>query len=231
VSASSRDAEAGKQASNGLPEKVFSVAPLIVTLLAAYDYVIARYAYEQFYGAFGVTPEDVGLGYAETLTRSSNALIEAVVAGVLLAWSVWTVKQLRRGDGKTNGSGLSGFVRGYLLWIATIAAFVLSALLLTSAHILRGRVLEGKSVRVSTTLTSGWSWATILGVRVHPVMLDWIEGAPPSSVHEAHNHRLMYLGRSGSTVVLYDVDGKRTLRLPEGSVVLTEAFVPRARTR
>lgn len=220
---SNDDAKEGKPTSGGWAERMLSVAPLVVTLVAAYYYFIARSSYVQFYGVFGVSPEEVGLGYAETLTRSATALVYSLVMGLVLVQLVFIFVLFRRGRVVTIFGARSAYGRAGLIGlIAAITLLAFSVLLLTSAAILRGRVQDGESVRAKTELVGLQGWATVLGVGAEAVTLDWIEGDPPTSVRESQEHRLMYLGRSGSTLVLYDVDAKRTLRLPEGSVVLTQ---------
>jgi hypothetical protein len=171
-----------------------------------------QFAYAQFYGVFGVTPEDVGIGYAQTLTQSSMALIYSLSIGVLLVVPLWLFHQDLPEESLT--SALGSFARRYLQLILSIVVLALAVLLLAPAHVLRGRVLKGEPIEANTSFTPGLGWGTLLGITVHSVSLDWLEGNPPASVRLAKKHRLMYLGRSGSTVVLYDVDGTRTLRLP-----------------
>jgi hypothetical protein len=60
--------------------------PLVVlTLLAATIYAFFRRAYGEFYGSFGVRPEEVGLGYTETLSESVPGLVILALPLFLLA--------------------------------------------------------------------------------------------------------------------------------------------------
>lgn len=45
------------------------------TAIGVLMYAILRFAYWSFYNRFGVTPEEVGLGYVEILTRSAPVLV------------------------------------------------------------------------------------------------------------------------------------------------------------
>lgn len=58
-----------------------------ITLLAAVAYTLVRVMYSIYYGLLGATPEQVGLGYAESLSQGFAFLVVLVI-GLLAAWLV-----------------------------------------------------------------------------------------------------------------------------------------------
>lgn len=54
------------------------------TAVGVLIYAILRFAYWSFYNRFGVTPEEVGLGYVEILTRSAPALVLGMMGAALI---------------------------------------------------------------------------------------------------------------------------------------------------
>jgi hypothetical protein len=60
---------------DGLAEFVTGNAVAVVSSIGAVAYFATRLAQTSFYSKFGVEPEDVGLGYAVTLSRGAVGLL------------------------------------------------------------------------------------------------------------------------------------------------------------
>jgi hypothetical protein len=57
-----------------------------LTAIGILAYAVLRLSYWKFYSHFGVTPEEVGLGYIEILTRSAPLLVCAMAVVGLITW-------------------------------------------------------------------------------------------------------------------------------------------------
>jgi hypothetical protein len=57
-----------------------------LTAIGILAYAVLRLSYWRFYSHFGVTPEEVGLGYIEILTRSAPLLVCAMAVVGLITW-------------------------------------------------------------------------------------------------------------------------------------------------
>ena len=58
---------------------VLTHAKTALALLALLTYAVLRVVYGRFYGAFGLSPDDLGLGYAELLAQAALAMAALVV--------------------------------------------------------------------------------------------------------------------------------------------------------
>ena len=61
----------------------------VKTLLAVFGlalYAILRIAYGRFYAAFGLSPDDLGLGYVELLAQSAIGAVVLLAVFGLLIW-------------------------------------------------------------------------------------------------------------------------------------------------
>ena len=64
-------------------------ATLVLTLIGAAVYAIVRLSYDLFYGYFGLSPDDVGLGYGEAVARAAGfaAYFVALFAVSAVVWT------------------------------------------------------------------------------------------------------------------------------------------------
>jgi hypothetical protein len=62
---------------------------LAMTILGLGTYAIVRLAYSLFYGPLDVTPEEVGLGYEETLAQSALALLALITLFIIVIAGMW----------------------------------------------------------------------------------------------------------------------------------------------
>src|SRR6266540_1535824 len=71
------------------------IVPSLLILSSLIAYSILRTAYGRFYSTFGLTPEDVGLDYAQTLARSTGLVLTwLLIPGFVLALSVTLIALL-----------------------------------------------------------------------------------------------------------------------------------------
>jgi hypothetical protein len=73
-----------------------SYIPALLTATGVVLYGMLGTAYSLFYGRLGVNPEDVGLGYAATISRSTGFVLIAVcLSALVLLPALWTYIQNR----------------------------------------------------------------------------------------------------------------------------------------
>jgi hypothetical protein len=185
-----------------------------LTLAGLLVYSSLRLSAGIFYGRFGFTPEDVGLGYAEILARSLYTLILLTVYGGLLIFAtLWVAGALRIVMQRSAGSllrertpkrvdrpSLVDYGKQYLvLWPALTAVAVL-AIPIFNAAIEADSVEAGRPVRQS-------DW-----------MLPFAWDAPAAVVSpsggQSPERCVIYLGNAGGFVGLYDPADGSSLRLP-----------------
>ena len=173
---------------------------LVLTIVGASFYVALRFAHQAFYRPLGLTPEDVGLGYGEALGRAAGIAFYATAFSI-----VFLVPALRL---RRRGHPLMPF----LLWlyITPLLTVLIAMWRLTALY--ADDVQDGKTVHPVFLIDTG--------VRAEKADISWTE-EPPKGMKSVPRHRLMYLGESEGSVVLYDVDAKRSLRIPSSSVAVS----------
>lgn len=159
----------------------------IVSLIGAFAYFITRLAQTSFYSHFGIEPEDVGLGYADTLNRAGVALLLLLILLAVLTLAVWAVRRLKvpgaRGDKihdleTTNAQSPDGG-RGRRISVTgaqvLIVAFVILLVAMPLAYRWNaGRVRNGLPLRPAGVSTPQRLFTNPLGLRVEPVRVAWV---------------------------------------------------------
>jgi hypothetical protein len=98
------------------------------------------------------------------------------------------------------------------------------ALIVTLAVPLVTFVLVANSNAILVQRGQAITWPLTLPIGPHgaePVVLTWLGTPVPNDVSVSSNHCLMLLGAASGTTVVYDVDDRRTMRLPSDSLVIT----------
>ena len=170
-----------------------------LTIAGALLYGIVRFGLQLFYDEFGLAPEDVGLGYGETLARATGfAFFFAIVLSPLVAYALLRRIRLTRWL-------VVGFVALAIPVLVAVAAM---------AIVNADRVKQGDSVR---------SWFVLdFGIRGEPAEIAWIDPESAPKEHaELQDHELMLLDHSGGTVTLYDVTEERTVQIPSSTVAVS----------
>jgi hypothetical protein len=188
------------------------------------------------YGRFGVDPEEVGLGYADTLVRSVfGVLVVALcVLIVLVGMSIYagvTGFSPEQRRAKRKELGTAGWLKEMLVTPADVSAFpgifFLLALLIFASGSRANSVEAGRSVRPPHMSLNPTTWLTPLknplAIRAERVDVEWLGTKPkPSALTNCGQCRWIYLGRATGIAVLYDVDRCRTLRIPEADLLLVQ---------
>lgn len=194
----------------------------IVSVIGALAYFVARSAQTSFYSKFGLEPEDVGLGYAETLSRAAWGLLAltlavgAIVLALLRPWRYHPGSERER---------IGPFAR----WVSasTIASLLVLALWTPFAYDFKAEdVKDGDPVRPPGLSTAYRLVTNPLGVRVIKVHVSWID-----EMHAAYEFRgeVMYLGRADGIAVFFDPRTQRTVRIPQSDIVIEMGAAPASR--
>jgi len=206
-------------------------APVALALGALVIYGYLSICYDGFYRALGVDPGDVGLSYAAILARSSGFVIAVFFVlfffvPVLLPstppsrprrYAAWvrrhvTPEMRRRGD---TGSRL---VAASLMLLLLLQVFEL-------AEDAASDVKAGKPVGPVRPRVPGMSIPlNILAIHADPATIE-PAGKPGDSpaAERLRGRKLLYLGQSGGTVVLYDAAMQRAVYVPASSIILQVA--------
>jgi hypothetical protein len=182
---------------------VIENAVVILTLAGAGFYTALRVAHQTFYRTFGLTPEDVGLGYGEALARAAGLAFYLSLAALSIGFSIFKVRDLFF----TGAWGRFFRVQWAALLMTIILGFVV--FLAGQARSAANDVRSGHNVRPYFFLDTG--------IHAERATITWL-GDAPRPLADVPTHRLMFMGESGGSVVLYDVDVKRSIRIPSSNV-------------
>jgi hypothetical protein len=200
-----------------------------VSIVGAFVYGVTRISYVGFYGEFGLDPEDVGIGYAAMLARALPGLLvcTAVLLLGFIAYSQymrWAMR--RRGEPGIRRPKVRLMLRtrsrlaGYSAALAVCGIGLLFVYAPLFAQTAARAVTRGEELRAPSGVISWGMLRDPLGFTVRKVDVEWVEGA--SSGRTELGEPLMLLGSDSDVYYLYDVEFKRTLRLPRSLVILRE---------
>jgi hypothetical protein len=185
------------------------------TAIGIFIYAILRFAYWSFYNRFGVTPEEVGLGYVEILTRSAPALVLGMMGAALI--NAVLARRLFHAEPQR-------------VWrvVGVTVVLLLAAVLIAGpirAHVLADLVERGIPVHPRLPIE-------LVAVQVDYVTLEpheqgtgqQQEGQPLTVVAAKAGNgagagieqrtSLLYFGQSNQIAVLYDHVNQQVIRLP-----------------
>ena len=185
---------------------VSSYPVVVVSWLGAAAYVVTRDAQTSFYSKFGLEPEDVGLGYAQTLSRAAPLFV-LVVLFVLLGRLAAVSRR------RAPGPVVAAIVLGALLVLALWMPWAYTR----DAH----RVKERKPLRPAGLSTPGRLATNPLGLRAEPVRVVWIDKG--HAAHDFGSGEVMYLGRAEGNAVFFDPEHRQTVHVPESDIVIERA--------
>jgi hypothetical protein len=213
-----------------------SLLSVLQSILAAGGlvlYVALNLAYARFYDRLGLSPDDVGLGYASTLIRSSGLLL-LVVTPLFLTIALFFIRRRPHAKGSSITSRLvvittpKPYPKRMDPWLASQIINFVGFLMAAGIFFILGQVArlpEAVSSRVEavkqgrevTPLRVGS--LTILDVTATQAHLQWIN--KPSGSPDLSMSRLLYLGQANGQFVLYDAGPQQNvIKLPSGSAVL-----------
>jgi hypothetical protein len=178
-------------------------AAAALTITGAVGYALARGAYVFFYDRFGLTPEEAGIGYGDTLIRVWLYYLATFVVAAAVFVRI------------TKHSTFAAAVRDrWMVVVVVVSVAVPSAFLFAGAHFAGREVQRGEPLKLFPP------WPDSIGVRADAVTITWLGEQIPRAVQSSQKHRLIYLGRSESEIALFDARDQRTIRVPAGSVVV-----------
>jgi hypothetical protein len=188
-----------------------SLVPATVAVGAALVYGVLIVSYSEFYAELGVRPSDVGLELGPGLGGIVGVavlllLALAVLSVYLFAISRWFVPA-SSSEARRRAPLIGSLIAGGLIAVVVIAWF-----LNDDARDAAARARTGTPVGP----------LTLLGLEVVALRADRAEVRPadPKAADSAaylalrDRKRLMYLGRSGTSLVLYDPDSQSSWQIP-----------------
>jgi hypothetical protein len=207
------------------------VGTIGLTVLGIVMYIMLRFSYFVFYNHFGVSPEEVGLGYIEILVRSGPTLIVAVAISVGL--TALCLRFALRIEGRE--------LHRYLLFgvVAILAVILVGGPV--RANRLARVVQDGTPIH---PLTVG----ELLGIQVDYVSVEPVSSAPaedgpadPADQRQqpadqeavadqagaeeppadlSQRTSLLYFGQANGIAVLYDHAQQQLIRVPMSEITM-----------
>jgi hypothetical protein len=205
-------------------------AVVLVSGLLMYGYL--SICYERFYRSLGVDPNDVGLTYAGTLARSSGFAAVIIVISLGVYTAHYLVPQHPTADTAKPMFRVPRWRFPAVLWlwllyyVGGLLIILMVLILVFQAESAASDVKAGKAVgpvRIPDYLfVPPFLWdVPVLAVHADPATVE-ATGKPGDSpaAERLRGRRLLYLGQSGGTVVLYDAAVQRALYVPASSIIL-----------
>ena len=217
-----RDEQQLKETRRGLPwRETLSHTPAVVLVGGLLMYAYPSLCYDLFYGRLGIDPNDVGLSYTGTLARSSGFIVVylAVVFFVWLYFVQFALVPRARAlelslDRARIAFVLTGVIMAVLLWWP-----------MRASENAAKRVQAGNPV-TPIRLTTPPELVPlppfpVLAIHADPATVE-PAGKPGESpaADRLRGKKLLYLGQSSGTVVLYDADVQRAIYVSASSIVL-----------
>ncbi len=197
------------------------LASVGLAVIAAVLYLFLRFAYLQFYGIFGLTPEQVGLGRIELLSQALTGPLVLIL--LQLRWFLLVV---------LVALILAAMFKWKDVAVTTLASSVATILVMTgvtgvamvndAVDLAHDVVDKGTSVEQRLRYVGELNVPT-LQVRAQTVAVEWLDERLPQ-VLKTRPECLLFLGQSSDQVHLYNVHSKATATLPRNKVVLNLRF-------
>jgi hypothetical protein len=177
----------GKRASRPLVADWLVANPgVALTLCGILLYGAVKFEFFLFYTRLGVDPDEVGLGYAEVLSRSVLALFVFIPLPLLVLW--FTGVLARDADSSARRTGIWVAVGVAVLVVAYGAWFSVSA---------ARAVEDGKGVSPEL--------CNVLGLRAEVVSVTWV-GSVLEGKKRPPAYTATYIGAANGLTILYDSD-------------------------
>jgi hypothetical protein len=223
-----RDDEVGArdQARPSLPWRdAFGHLPVILLTAGLFMYAYLSICYDRFYARLGVDPNDVGLSYTGTLARSSGFVIVYVVFAVSLLLYVLQfalVAGLRRLSLSIGRARVWLFLCGVALILVLVWPFLASGN--AAEHVQAGNPVAPLQLPTVPEWPFPLPPLPVLAIHADPATVEPAgKPADSPSVTRLRYRKLLYLGQSGGTVVLYDATADQAVYVPAGSIILNVA--------
>ncbi len=181
---------------------------------AALIYGLLVLAYSEFYRELGVRPGDVGLDYGRGIGGAAGITIALLAVAGIAAIAYLALLRMRK-------ERSAGFSKGALALVALIAIAIVSLVgVVPFARFANSRADQVKNGRALEPI--GVFGVEMLAVRADPATVEPIgrSVAQVKLLRRVRGHRLFYLGRSATTMVLYDQTTQRALYLPAATIMV-----------
>jgi hypothetical protein len=215
-----RDEQRTTNRTGGMPPWKDTVGhlPAILAVGAVVLYAYLSICYDRFYGTLGINPSDVGLSYTGTLTRSASFVVANLIALTLAAAGVVLAVGSRRAQRRLPKHywippvGLMVVLGGVLIVLSFVQPYL-------AAWSAAEAVKAGEPV--SAVPFAQVLPLTTLAIHADPAIVE-PAGKPGDApaAERLQGRKLLYLGQSDGTVVLYDAAAQRTIYLPGSSIIL-----------
>jgi hypothetical protein len=214
-------------------EALEGITPL-VTIGGILLFILVRLYYNRFYGALGISPNELGLGYASILASSVGFLLVGVsivlsptlVIGLIYATSY--VTKTPKSDFPRSFRGLLEQLRPGLLHItrsALPAAIIVTLAIATVWFVHRAEHYSNEVKQGHAVKFRGVPFSSFI-VRATPAEIIVIgKGSeePGLEVLQSRSRReppLLYLGQANAAFMFYDSEEQQAIQVPASSVVL-----------
>ncbi len=184
----------------------------VLTILGLAAYGLIGLAYDAFYGPLGISPDEVGINYVQTLAEGGAGLIFTFGFGVLISIALFWLgdrilvalrrKPMRGGRRIWFGVGI----------IATVA-LLLSAYI--HAYLRADDLRHGRQVVPERLL----GLITVVPLKAEPSQIVWLEN-PAAPATWTYGTCLMYLGNANGTSVFYAPRAQAVIRIPSSEVAV-----------
>jgi hypothetical protein len=207
-----------QQASRSAPwREALGHVPAVLVFGGLLMYGFLSICYERFYGFLGVDPDDVGLSYTGTLARSSGF----VVVYLTLAYLVYGLARREILDRRAMPGGRLART-SLVLTFVVVGGLVFAGVIWPplAAGLAADDVKAGRPVG-PVLIPGPLPPLPVLAVHADPATVE-PTGKPGDApaAERLQGRKLLYLGQSGGTVVLYDATTQRAVYVPSSSVIL-----------
>jgi hypothetical protein len=214
----------------------------LLILVGVLVYGCLSMIYWSFYGPLGIDPSDVGLNYANVLSRAAALIFVPFIAVVYVGLLVGLVRiippateatvkllRVRRKPFRTAATrritpradwSIPKWAMGAVGIAIALLLTVLFIMQIIQASFLAASVRSGKPIRDSYV---GWMQPALFSIRADPVTVSSNGTADEAPIVEKLSKRtdLLYLGQANGTLVLYDPRQEIAFYLPANTAVLT----------
>lgn len=102
----------------------------------------------------------------------------------------------------------------------TLVAALVVTVVLAETLLAASAVLDANQVRTGHAVEPTFLGTPLVSWGARPVLVSWMESAPPG-LEALADHCLLYLGEGSGAVFLYDHDSRTTIRVAAGAVALS----------
>ena len=232
------------------PFNWLSLGPAVIPAAGVLLYGALNIAYSLFYGRLGVSPEDVGLGYASTLSRSTGFVLVVVLGFVFGVSPILWQRSLRRqrmlakeeayryvpglGDREyeeMRRQELDMMRRQQQAWfdqlhnrrVAMVVIATITVFLIVPtmvAPVFSAGRANDVRAGIATTPVSVLG-LTILDVHANPATIRATgKRGETAAIDELQSEKLLYLGQSNGISVFFSSSAKHAVYIPSSSIVL-----------